>query len=63
MASYQQNTQAMLCGHYEEHHWPSLTPVATVRENAKSTQNPMCAAPGPKATQPTSGAELTNWSL
>lgn len=35
--SYQQNTQAVVCGRYEEHRWPCLTPVATARENAKST--------------------------
>lgn len=52
MASNQQNTQAVVCSRYEEHHRPCLTPVAAVRENAEGTQSPVHAAPGPETTRP-----------
>lgn len=51
-ASHQQNTQAAVRGGYEEHHWPCLTRVATVRENAKGTLCALHLDPQPQAALP-----------
>lgn len=51
VASYQQNTQAVLCSRYEGHDWPCLALAAAAREDAKKhPRSPVCTAPGPETT-------------